>query len=187
MSRYYYFAATLPALQFGSPPPFSSEEFLRRAERYLGAADYELLSSSVLFSLSDEEAHPCDSRLLASYRGFERGVRNELARLRAKRLGRQAEEFIRGGQSGDEGQLLRAAQAAFLAPTPLDGELALERERWAFLDSLSPFQTFELDSLLAYRIKLLILERLASFGAEVGEARYRKIYADILETGQARP
>ncbi len=191
MSRYYYFAATLPSLQFGAEAPLSSEEFLARAREQLSAADYATLEAAVLVSAS-EGAPPLarsGEPLLDAYYAWERALRNELVRLRARRLGRPAEAYERpvrpgSGDAGGDFSAARAARAAFEAATPLEGELALERERWAFLEAHAGLSPFDLSRLAAYRLELQILERLAGLKAERGEAGYRATYAAIL--GQAQ-
>lgn len=200
MSRYYYFAATLPSLQFGAPPPMSSGEYLARAKAQLSEADYAALEAAVLASGPEGAPPEATGRdvLLAEYYAWERSARNELARLRAKRLGRQAEAYLRPARPGAEAgardeSAFRAAQAAFQAETPLEGELSLERARWARLEELASLKTFDLARLAAYRLELEVLERLALLKAERGEAGYRDTYAAVLgqaqtseETGESR-
>lgn len=189
MSRYYYFAATLPALQFGSPAPYTGPEFLERAARHLAAEDLALLSGARLASEPEGLPDPGSSSLLAAYYAWERSVRNELARLRARRLGRSPEAYLRpaeaSGRTLADDDAARAAQAAFGAETPLEGELVLERERWAKLDALRGLSPFDLEGILAYRLQLAILERLARLRSGAGEARYKETYAAILGAAES--
>lgn len=188
MSRYYYFAATLPALQFGASLPLSSGEFLRRARRHLSRADYKAIEGALLGPSPDEECFTGTSVLLARHNAWERALRNALAALRAGRLGRPAEAYLRPALPIDEALAANAsdtAQAAFKAASPLEGELAIERARWSFLDRECPFQTFDLESLVAYRLELQILERVALFLPERGEKEYREVYAAILRPAQS--
>ena len=180
MSRYWYFAATLPSLQLGTVPPIAPADFLVQASRYLSLEDMESLSSLGLLDTPGPAGEP---EVAARHREWDREVRNELVRLRARRLGRQPEDYVHGKAEASPAAA-KAALAAFQAASPLEGELVLEAERWTFLDSLAPFQSFDLESLCAYYLKLLVLERLASFGVEGGEATYRETYAAIL--GSAR-
>ncbi len=188
MSRYYFLAATLPSLQFGMPAPFSRQAFLELCARSLSHADLAVLESIALLSQSDAAPPSLGSALLDSYYLWERGLRNELAKFRARKLGLSPESYLR--EDADVGSSpARSAHAAFHASTPLEGELVLERERWAFVDGLAPIQKFDMESLAAYLLKLLILERLGGFAAGPGEAGYRKVYADIMESrhsGSAR-
>ena len=130
-----------------------------------------------------------NSTLLMGYYGWERSTRNELVRLRARKLGRNADTYIRSADS--TGRVLvdddasRSALVSFQAESPLDGELALERERWSKLESLCALHAFDIDCLLAYRLELLILERLARLRSETGEVRYKETYAAILGAAQS--
>lgn len=186
--HYYYFASTLPSLQLGAQAPLSSEEFLRRAKRNLSGVDYRVLEGAVLSPSPDERQFLGGSRLLGRHNAWERALRNALAVLRARRLARDAAPYLRPPLSGDralEALASATAAAAFGAPTPLEGELAIERARWALLDAACPFQTFDLESLVAYRLELQVLERIALFEAERGEKEYREVYAAILRPAQA--
>jgi hypothetical protein len=188
MSRYYYFAATLPALQFGAPLPISSEEFLRRAKRHLSRSDYRVIEGAVLTPAPDEESFLGGSGLLSRHNAWERALRNALAALRADRLGRSAVAYLRPALPMDEtlaASVRETALSAFKASSPLEGELAIEKARWSFLDRECPFQTFDLESLVAYRLQLQVLERVALFLPERGEREYREVYAAILKPAQS--
>lgn len=184
MTHQYYFAATLPSLQFGMEPPISGVEFLARAARYLPERELEILSSVSLAPVPEEDgASP--SPLLRSYSAWSSSLRLELARLRAERAGRAFEPGELADALRDAGALA-AARAAYAAASPLDGELELEGRRWAFVDGLSPIQTFDFDGLCAWRLKLLILERLALLSTERGEIGYRAVYSAILAAHEGR-
>ena len=179
MSRYYYFASTLPSLELGSPAPMTSRELLERAERFLSSGDFALLRDAVLVSPPAGPPPACAaSPLLSAYYAWERSVRNELVRLRARRLERPSEPWIREARGDDTAQ--RSAQAAFQASHPLEAELLLERERWERIRELKALHYFDLESLAAYRLELQILERLVRLRADLGENRYREAYAAIL-------
>lgn len=178
MTHQYYFAATLPSLQFGMEPPVSGAEFLARAARYLPEAELELLSA-ISLAPEPEEASSSPSPLLRHYAAWSSSLRLELARLRAERAGRAFDPGVLA-EAPQEANALAAARSAFAAASPLDGELELEGRRWAFIDGLSPIQTFDFDGLCAWRLKLLILERLALLTTERGESGYRAVYSAIL-------
>jgi hypothetical protein len=89
-----------------------------------------------------------------------------------------AEKHVRPGSVEWDG--LRAAQAAFQAESPLDGELVIERERWAVLERLQVGHYFDTEALVAYALKLQILERVGRFELERGRAAYGQVYGDIL-------
>ena len=184
MTHQYYFAATLPSLQFGMEPPVTGVEFLARAARYLPERELEILSAVSLAPVP-EEAGSSPSPLLRRYAAWSSSLRLELARLRAERAGRAFEAGGLADVPQDAGAVA-AARAAFGSASPLDGELELEGRRWAFVDGLSPIQTFDFDGLCAWRLKLLILERLALLTTERGEIGYRAVYSAILAAYEGR-
>jgi hypothetical protein len=179
VGSYYYFAATLTTLELGAPAPMSSEDFLGYCRRHLDPSDLGIVEGAVL--LSPPEGPPAaasGSMLLRRYYSWERTLRNELARLRARGLDRAAEPWIRPAER--DGGAVRAAAAAFQCPTPLVAELLLEQERWTVIRTDAALHVFGLDRIIAYRLELQILERLARLREEQGEPRYREAYAAIL-------
>ncbi|HOX12323.1 MAG TPA: DUF2764 family protein [Spirochaetia bacterium] len=187
MPAYYYLRSTLPTLLPASAPPFSFRGFLDRCEGRMRDADFLVLAAA-----GDTEAEDAEtvrrvraSRVLSSFRTWDKALRNELARLRAHKLGRAPEKFLRPGDPEWDG--IRAAQAAAQCEDPLEGELIIEREKWAYLERLEAGHYFDLEALAAYALKLRILERKARFEAERGEASYRTAYHEILDTAEAPP
>jgi hypothetical protein len=183
VSRYYYFAATLPALQLGAPAPMGTAEFLERCSRHLASADYAVVEAALLGSAPEGPPAVTErSPLLTRYHAWERSLRNELVRLRARRLERDGEGWLRPAARDDAAP--RVAQMVFQAASPLEAELLLERQRWEAIESFKALHFFDLESIVAYRLELQILARLARLRQEEGEARYRETYAAIL--GAAR-
>ena len=178
MNRYWFFPATLPGLFFGAKSDQSSAGFLAQCEHYLSPEDFREVSGAIATLGADELPPTLGSALLARFADWERTFRNELSRLRAKRAGVREDSFLK--PSGRDDEAGRAAAACFAVEDPYQAELALERERWTAIDRLAPLVAFDLDFLIAYRLKLAINERLASLDAEAGTAGYRRLYDDIL-------
>jgi len=187
MSKYYYFMATLPALQTSaSAPPFSYADFLVKAAACLSAKDAKLLSFASL-SVPEDGALPAEaksSKLLRRYYHWELSLRNELARLRAGKMQKPFEKYLRPGELEYDG--IKAAQAAFQAGDPLQGELVIERERWNFLEILAVNKYFDIEYIIAYSLLLQVLERKARFDTEKGNEGYRTVYQSVLETADYR-
>ena len=178
MSRYWYFSATLPGLLLGAPTPFSGDEFLALCRRQMSEKDYGELSRAIEgFSATDAASSP-RSPFLEAFIAWERTFRNELARLRARKAERDEEAFLRVSKRSDGAG--RAAAACFAVEDPYQAELFLERERWNAIESMSSLSSFDMDFLIAYRIKLAINERLERLKPETGSAGYRHLYNDIL-------
>lgn len=186
MANYYYFTATLPSLSQGSPPPLPYAEFLERAGRYLKPADMAMLAAATLYIPDDGNAPlPATSlKLLRLYYRWERGLRNELVRLRAQRLQKPSDRHLKPGDV--EWDALRVAQAAFAADNPLDGELLIEKERWLLIERLAVNAFFDMNYLAAYALKLQALTRRELFKPAEGEAGYQTVYTSVLQTADYR-
>jgi hypothetical protein len=158
----------------------SSEEFLERCSRFLSGAELLATRSAVLVSPAEGVPAAClgVSPLLDGYYAWERSFRAALARMRASRLGRSVPATI--ALSNDEG-VASQAKAALQAASPLEGELIIERERWATIESFMTYDKFRFEAVAAYRLHLLALERMARFEAERGEKGYRETYDAILD------
>lgn len=157
----------------------SSADFLERCSRFLTGAELLAISSAVLVSPAEGAPAAClgVSPLLDGYYAWERSFRAALARIRASRLGRSfAEVAVRA----DEGAAMQA-RAVAQAASPLEGELAIERERWAKVDSFLGYDRFGFEAIAAYRLHLLSLERMESLEAERGEQGYKATYSAILD------
>ena len=187
MSKYYYFMATLPSLQASAAaPPFSYAEFLEKAAAALSVKDFALLSSASL-AIPAGDVVPvglASSKLLRRYHNWELSLRNELARLRAGRMQKPFDKYVRTGELEYDG--VKAAQAAFQAGDPLQGELVIERERWNFLETLAINKYFDIEYIIAYSLLLQGLERKARFDAEKGNEGYRTVYRSVLDTADYR-
>lgn len=178
MSNYWYFAATLPGLLFGAPPPLSGQDFLERCRLHLSSDDYAETAHSLGYLTRDEAPPSLRSKFLSAYAAWERTFRNELARLRARRHEKNEETYIKPADRSDGAG--RAAIACFAVEDPYQAELLLERERWNAIERFSALSSFNLDFLIAYRLRLAINERLGALNAEAGAAGYKHLYGDIL-------
>lgn len=152
---YVYLVASLPTLQFGARPPFSFAHFLEICQDKIPAADLEVLRSA---SIDGEYADQGSHKTLKKWQAFDTDLRNELARIRAERKKidplkyQRKSEFI-------EPYFTRVAFSAARNPSVLEAEKALDEERWRALEDLSVGHYFDLDFLVVYAQKLLILER----------------------------
>lgn len=159
-------------------------DFLDRCAQHLSRADLAEIVAIPSILSSDAEPGELRSTFIGAYAGWERGFRNELALLRAKRNGTDAAAWLKAGCS-DPGQAAAAA-ACFSIADPLEAEMAYERERWSAMERLSALHAFDLDAIAAYRLKLAIAVRLQSFQAERGRAAYARIYDEILRPAATR-
>jgi len=59
--------------------------------------------------------------------------------------------------------------------------VVFEHERWHAVETFASLSIFELDALLAYKMKLLIATRCASFDRERGKQGFRTLYQDTVD------
>jgi len=180
MKRYWYFASTLPFFPFGAAAPMTVEEFDERCSRLIDKGDMALVHLVERARAGEYSAAMEASPFLRSFLRFEAGVRNALVAARAKANKWDPETWLRSGI--DTVEVSQIVQAVLSAPDPLQAELALERERWNVIEQLSALSSFELDYILAYKMKLLIAIRCAAFNKERGTEEFNTLYQNILDT-----
>ena len=101
-----------------------------------------------------EDGHPA----LKKWRVFDGALRNELVKIRAARKKVDPLRYQRYGGYGDP-SITHIALHAHRTPSILEAEKILDQARWRFLDELSVGHYFDIDFLVAYANKLLVLER----------------------------
>jgi hypothetical protein len=192
VGAYYYFVAQLPSLAYGQEPPMSSVAFRDLAQVQLDAQDAALLDLVGLDPQPTNAAQPayvenapssgCD--FIDNWREWERSLRLNLARVRSQRTKREGAAPVDPPVfPGDA--VNTAQQASVSAESPLEAEEFLDRARWGAIERLQGIPYFSRNTIYAYLLKLLILERHASFKAEIGFAEYKSLYASILERAQS--
>ena len=170
MSQYYFFVASLPGLSFETERTLSPDSFLEMAEANLSSPDMRALRRARIDAPVELEDAP---EVVIEWQRFERGLRNELVKIRATRKAVDAAEYIRRDDAGNDETsrigLAEVAREAFGEESPLTGEHALNRLRWAYLDELEVGHFFDLNRVIVYYLKLQILARERMFNREDGE------------------
>jgi hypothetical protein len=124
------------------------------------------------------------SSFIKAWEGWEMELRLDLAALRAAKLKRDAP--VQGARRYAQADV--AAKAAFGLDNPLEAEVLLDKSRWDAAQEFAGIDNFGMSAICAYYIKLLLMERQASFVVEEGFERYKEIYDGVLQayhTGQA--
>lgn len=182
MQYYYYLIASLPYLYHDRPAPLSRTEFLKLCKTHMKDSDYDLLQS-VHPGVTDDDA--CQLSAVIDWREWERGLRNELVRLRSERLGIDRHRFMKGTDRTGLQSVRILAKNAFSAATPLMADKMLNMARWKFLDGLESGNHFNLPLLVIYSIRLQLLERMALFDSAKGMKRLSALLASSDEKGSA--
>ena len=195
MGSYYYLAAQLPSLSYGQKPPMSVAAFRELAGQHLGTADKrffdlvdldpEAKKSSENAGLSyAEDARPSGCNFIDQWREWERSLRLNLARQRVRKLAREGVETVQPPIFPTEA-VAAVVKAMTATESPLEAELVLDRARWDAIDVMQGLDYFDRNTIYAYLLKLILLERHEKFNVDKGFAEYKSLYASIL--GNVQP
>ena len=161
-SYYIYLISSLPMLHFATRPVLSLKDFLNRCAELIGKTELDLIKQVI-----STDAYALDASgigVLLKWKAFDLALRNELVKARAIRKKIPGERFLRqSAQSAQSAQsdinITHIAQAALRQVSILEAERYLDLERWKALDEIGCGHYFDLDFLLVYALKLVILER----------------------------
>jgi hypothetical protein len=167
-------------LVFGAVPPLGSHAWLDLCREQVAEGDHALLTR---ISFDTLDVRPDDHEVWHAYASWETALRNELARQRGQRLGRNPDPFIRDAPF--YAGLPTIVKEALNAGTPKAVETALDRTRWAYLEELATGTRFDLGRLVVYRLQLLLLERNDRFKPKPGLESFTKGYSRVLDNAAA--
>lgn len=119
---------------------------------------------------------PTGSAFLDKWYDFERALRYALVQVRAQKLKKDAGSI----PVSITADIVQAARTAVGMDSPLSAEQFLYEFRLSYLSNIQPLEYFSTDAVLAYGIRLLLLERIKKFDKEKGTSSYHKIYDNIL-------
>ncbi|HCM27984.1 MAG: hypothetical protein A2Z99_05085 [Treponema sp. GWB1_62_6] len=178
MASYYYLVAQLPYLAYGLPSPMETRKFRELCAELMDPGDAAFLSRCSL-DPAIAGGDPTHSPLIDGWAAWERSLRIHLAKYRAARLKR--EDVVLPDAPFEPLDAAQAARSALALDSPLEAEQQLDRSRWAAIEALASGPYFSRDTVYAYLLKLLILDRKALFRVEEGFAEYKAIYASVME------
>jgi hypothetical protein len=176
VGSYYYLAAQLPYLVYGQPVPMSPAAFKELAKGVMVPEEGAVLDACVLDPGAASPVKSVKPEFLDAWREWESALRLNLARLRAAKLKREAPEAPEFPVTA-----AAAAKAALAIESPLDAEIFLDRARWNAIESFQGINYFSENTIYAYLLKLLLMERRQAFKTEEGFGEYKTLYASILE------
>ena len=178
---YYYLISQLPFLFYDQKAPMSSDVFKELAESLLNKKDAKLMKYlSLEIELDPAAIKPTGCDFIDNWRKWECTLRLNLARYRSLKLYSEVTETAEPPVIPADAY--NAAAVAFTQEgSPYDGEILLDKARWAAIDLMAGNNYFDRKNVYAYYLKLLLLERRQLFNAEKGFAEYKSLYAEILK------
>jgi hypothetical protein len=126
-----------------------------------------------------EPIKPCGCEFIDRYREWERALRLNAARQRVVKTKRENAAPVEPPAFPNDAA--SAAVKAVTADSPLEAEISLDKARWSAIEVLAGNYYFDRNTVFAYYLKLVLLERETSFNAEEGFSEYKSLYASILE------
>jgi len=153
---YPYLVSSLPMLHFDMKPPFSFDRFLEMCCPLIPEQDGQVLRT--LPQPGQYSKKGKQPPVVQQWIEFDVALRNELVKIRAAKKHLDPTVYLRPGGS-DSSSIAPAVVAANITPSLLDAEKALDESRWKALENIATGHYFDLDFLITYACKLLILER----------------------------
>lgn len=142
-------------LHFGVKAPFSFEEFLEMCVSVVSENDIEIIKACKKINSS---RHDVSQSTLQKWDAFDTALRNALVRIRAARKHMNPDKYLRRDGYQDP-HMANLAMNAYKNPSILESEKILDKERWQALDELLSGHHFDIDALIIYAHKLLIVEK----------------------------
>ena len=166
---YYSLVASLPNLEIGDEPPFSTEEYVGNCAQWVTEREEEILRKVLL---QEPDIAPCP--LCQAWHNIETQLRNASARHRAQKLGVDFKGFIQP-HDGFSGVIETLANEAFAHADPVELEEELDRGRWKLAEELIGQDPFSFEKVLAYGIQLKIVERWNRMDVHIGKEKLEAI------------
>ncbi len=170
MASYYYLVATLPLLRYEAQSPLGSASFLEQCKSQMSDHDYQTIASALSGRSS---SHP----FLKKWQQFASMVKKELNDQRSKKLGFSSLKYRNDGEK--EFRISEAVRQALSNENALDAELSLLALKWNYLDEIAALHYFDVEALLAYAVKLQLLERKSLFTKEEGNAEFKRLFSNL--------
>jgi hypothetical protein len=163
--NYYYLVASLPMLTLGREPQLGGAAFRALCAEHLTIPDLAVLDD-LLLTGGTGTTNP----FVTAWRERETRLRNVIARTRAVRRGLDPAPHVRP-ETGFDAYTRKAVDDAFARTSPVDREMDLDRFRWSVLEELAGYDMFALPAVLAYALKLRLVERWSRMDAAAGRRR----------------
>ncbi len=163
--NYYYLVASLPMLTLGRESPLGLPAFRDLCAEHLTVPDLAVLDDL----LATGGTGTADS-FVSAWRERETRLRNSIVRARAARRGLDPDPHVRP-EMGFDVYTRKVVDDAFARSSPADREMDLDHFRWSVLEELAGHDMFALPAVLAYALKLRLVERWSRMDAAAGRRR----------------
>jgi len=178
----------LPYLFYDEKAPMTSDHFKELAASLLNKRDAALMKFLSLDPNHDDTQSPSyekpapstGCKFIDEWRNWERTLRLNLAKHRSLHLYHNEEGTVEPPVNPADAYAT-AAIVYTQDGSPLDGEILLDKARWAAIDLMAGNDYFDRNFAFAFCLKLLLLERRQLFDADSGFSEYKSLYNEIVE------
>lgn len=173
--KYYYLVSSLPPVALGDPPPWTPDAYLFHCQGALSPDDWRELSLIV-----EDRTGEGASDFAAWWHALDTQIRNIQVRVRAARLHMEARPYLRM-HTGYDVAAAQAVTDAMNRTQPLEREMALDRCRWAALDERILGDPYGFEEIMAYAIRLRLMQRWDRLSDEEGLKRVETFITDNVD------
>jgi len=174
----YYLVSQLPAFTVSgdstSKLPITTDYFKDLCCRFMTPKAAELARNLSLEP--PRQGYKTGSAFLDEWYAKERNLRFALAQVRALKMKKEAKDI----PITSDGEVIQAARTATGMDSPLSAEQYLNDYRMTVLEKIAPLDSFSVDAVYNYGLRLMLAERMKKFNRDLGLASYHKIYDEIL-------
>ncbi len=176
---YYYFAATLPLLNFPAIPQIELVEFESRCAEYLSKKDFAILQKCQLEPTSEKSGSFVTDKFLS----WDINLRNALIHLRV--ANNDTEQYLRK-EADFYSEIETIIQEVNSKTNPLEKELAIDSARAKKIAWLGANNEFNIEYFCAYKLQLMLIEKYRVLDPEIGEKNFLSLVEQILNSSQEK-
>ena len=155
--------------------------------------DFHVLEDR-LAALYFAEAMKCGNAFLSSWFEMNLNMGNLLSVLNCRKYGLDKEQFIVGDneiagllrqsgardfQLGDAGEYMTELMQIVEEREPMVREKRLDALRWKWLDEQTFFKVFDIESVIAYMLRIEMIERWIALDKARGDRTFRQLVSDM--------
>jgi hypothetical protein len=152
---FYYLIASLPFLEMKKDLQISVDSFVEEAEKWLSPKEHARLMGS---SIVTEEENIEREDIVSRWQSFDGKLRIQFKKIREKK----AEGLAIGKPDKEIESIMREQD-------PLQREIMLAQKKITFLEDREQGHDFDLEAVIIYYLKLVIIQRIQSFDKEKGQ------------------
>lgn len=167
--KYFFLISSLPGLSLDGPPALTIGKFRQMCQGWLTEPELSAVDE-VLTSGESQSENP----FLLRWRDRETQLRNAVVHQRAAKLGVDPDPHLRDHGAVDV-VTEKFVSNTFTRHTTLGRELELDRYRWQMVDEVAGHDPYQLSGILAYALKLRIVERWANLDERRGRATLEEL------------